>query len=72
MTKETKQKLLFKKESERTKAERLIRDLVCYGIVIYVAILGYLFVNAQVNLANAQIDALSQAMNGNLTSHYVD
>ena len=54
MPKKVQKNLFYKKESERTKTEKLIRDLVCYGVVIYAAVLGFLLVNANVNLTNAQ------------------
>jgi hypothetical protein len=55
----TKQKLFYKKECERTKTEKIIRDVVCYGVVIYAAILGFLLVDANANLANAQAQLIS-------------
>lgn len=62
MARETKKSSLFKKESERTKTEKLVRDLCMYGIVIYAAIMGYLVVNANVNLANAQAAYISNSI----------
>lgn len=62
MPKETKKRVLFKKEDERSKTEKLIRDLVCYGVVIYAAIMGFLVVNANVNLANAQAAYISNSI----------
>ena len=59
MTKEMKQRLFYKKESDRTPTEKLVRDVVCYGVVIYAAVLGFLLVNANVNLANAQAELIS-------------
>ena len=69
MPKEVKSRVLFKKESERTKTEKLIRDLVCYGVVIYAAVLGFLVVNANVNLANAQTELISNSIH---TQHAVE
>ncbi len=62
MTKKTKQRLFYKKESERTKTEKLIRDLCMYWVVIYAAVMGYLVVNANVNLANAQAEYVSSCI----------
>ena len=62
MKRETKQKLLYKRESERTKTEKLIRDIACYSVVIYAAILGFLLVDANANLANAQAELVSNSI----------
>ena len=69
MTKDLKKRLVYKKESERTRTEKLIRDLVCYGVVIYAAVLGFLVVNANVNLANAQAELISNSIH---TQHAVN
>lgn len=52
-----KQNLFYKKESCRSKKEKLCRDIACYGVTIFAAVMGFLFVNANVSLANAEIDA---------------
>ena len=54
---------LKKAESDRTKKERVIRDIVCYAVVAYVAVLSILFVNAQVKLANASSDLANAFIN---------
>lgn len=59
MKKETKQKLLYKKESERTPSEKLFRDIICYLLVIYVSTLAFFFVNSQIKLADAQTDLIN-------------
>ena len=69
MSKDLRKKLVYKKESERTRTEKLIRDLVCYGVVIYAAVLGFLVVNANVNLANAQTELISNSIH---TQHAVE
>ena len=69
MPKEAKKRVLFKKEDERSKTEKLIRDLVCYGIVIYAAVMGFLVVNANVNLANAQAAYISNSI---VTQHAIN
>ena len=69
MAKERMKRLVYKKESERTRTEKLIRDLVCYGVVIYAAVLGFLVVNANVNLANAQAELISNSIH---TQHAVN
>ena len=69
MSKDLRKKLVYKKESERTRTEKLIRDLVCYAVVIYAAVLGFLVVNANVNLANAQAELISNSIH---TQHAID
>ena len=62
MKKLTKERLLHKKEADRTKTEKLIRDIACYSVVIYAAILGFLLVDANANLANAQAELVSNSI----------
>lgn len=69
MSKDLKKRLVYKKESERTRTEKLIRDLVCYAVVVYAAVLGFLVVNANVNLANAQAELISNSIQ---TQHAVE
>ena len=69
MSKDLRKKLIYKKESERIRTEKLIRDLVMYGVVIYAAVLGFLVVNANVNLANAQAELISNSIQ---TQHAVN
>ena len=52
--KKSRKNLIYKKESERTKSEKLFRAIVCFIVVIYTAILGYMLINA--NLAEAEAD----------------
>jgi hypothetical protein len=59
MTKETKKEKklpIFKKEADRTKKEKLIRDIACFAVLIYVSVLFLLFANSQIKLANAQTE----------------
>lgn len=44
---------------QASKKENIIRDVACYVVVAYVAVLSFLFVNAKVELLNAQADAIS-------------
>ena len=59
MPKTTKGNLLYKKESCRTKKEKVCRDIVCYGVTIFAAVMWFLLVNANANLANAESDFAS-------------
>lgn len=47
---------LVKKEADRTATEKLVRDIICFIVVIYVSVLWLVYVNSQVKLANAQMD----------------
>jgi len=66
MKKETKEKLIYKKEADRTSTEKLLRDIVFYVLVLYVATLAFFLVNSQIKLANAQTDLI----NASLMSEY--
>ena len=59
MAQKTKEIIFYKKEAKRSKAERVCRDVVCYGVTIFAAVMGFLLVNANVNLANAESDYAS-------------
>lgn len=59
MPKTTKGNLFYKKESCRTKKEKVCRDIVCYGVTIFAAVMGFLLVNANANLANAESNLAS-------------
>ena len=62
MSKATKRNLFYKKESCRTKKEKVCRDVVCYGVTIFAAIMGFLLVNANASLANAESDFASNSV----------
>ncbi|MBQ2599934.1 hypothetical protein II582_00740 [bacterium] len=62
MKKETKQKLIYKKESERTPSEKLLRDIICYLLVIYVSTLAFFWVNSQIKLADAQTELVNASL----------
>ena len=62
MKRELRQKLLYKREFERTRKEKLARDIVCYWVTIFAAIMGFLLVDANINLANAESDFASNSV----------
>ena len=62
MTRVKKENLFYKKESCRTKKEKLCRDIACYGVTIFAAIMGFLLVDANISLANAESDAASNSV----------
>ena len=59
MAKKLKKTLFYKKESERTKKEKLVRAVVFFGVVIYTAIMGYLLIDANARLAEAEAENAS-------------
>jgi len=70
MSQATKQRLFYKKECDRTRTEKLIRDIVCYAVVLYAAIMGYMLINANVNLANAQAELISNQISAAQAAQY--
>ena len=54
MRKEVKEKLVGKQEKGD-----FLKSLIAYVVVVYVATLGFLLVDANVKLANAQADLIS-------------
>lgn len=62
MAKVRKQNLFYKKESERSRREKICRDIACYGVTIFAAVMGFLLVDANANLANAESDAASNSV----------
>jgi hypothetical protein len=52
-----KQNILYKKESCRTKKEKFCRDIACYAVTIFAAVMGFLFVSANASLVEAEADA---------------
>ena len=57
MSKTSKRNLFYKKESCRSKKEKLCRDIACYGVTIFAAIMGFLLVEANASLAEAEAEA---------------
>jgi len=55
----TKNFLFYKKESERTKSEKLCRDIAFYGVTIFTAVMGFLLVDANASLLEAEADSAS-------------
>ena len=53
----TKQRLLHKKESERSRREKVCRDIACYGVTIFAALMGFLLIDANASLAEAEANA---------------
>ena len=49
----------YKKESDRTKGEKLCRNIVCYCVTIFTAVMGFLLVDANASLLEAEADFAS-------------
>jgi hypothetical protein len=62
MPKTRKNNLFYKRECERSRKEKLCRDIACYGVTIFAAVMGFLLVDANVSLANAESDAASNSV----------
>ncbi len=58
----TKQKLFYKKESERTRKQKVCRDIACYGVTIFAALMGFLLVDANASLLEAEADAAENSI----------
>ena len=58
----TKQKLFYKKENERTRRQKVCRDIACYGVTIFAAIMGFLLVDANASLLEAEADAAENSI----------
>ena len=57
-------KIVHKPEAERSKTERLIRDIAFFGVIVYAAVMTFLVINAESTkveadsvLLSAQIEA---------------
>ncbi len=58
----TKERLFHKKESLRSRKEKLCRDVAFYGVTIVAALMGFLLVDANIDLANAESDFASNSV----------
>jgi len=54
---------LRKKESERTKVEKIVRDVVFFAVVIFAAVMTYAYLDAKSQLVEAESEATIVAMN---------
>ena len=58
----TKQKLFYKKECERTRKQKVCRDIACYGVTIFAVLMGFLLVDANASLLEAEADAAENSI----------
>ena len=56
------EKILYKRECKRTRKEKLFRDVACYWVTIFAALMGFLLVEANANLADAESDFASASL----------
>ena len=57
-------KIVHKPEAERSKTERLLRDIAVFGVIVYAAVMTFLAINvetAQVEADSALISAQIEA-----------
>ena len=51
-------KIVHKPEAERSKTERLIRDIAFFGVIVYAAVMTFLVINTE----STQVEAESQLL----------
>jgi hypothetical protein len=54
---------LRKKEADRTKLEKLARNLTFFGVVIFTAIMAYAVVNVEAQIAEGEINLIAMNIN---------
>ena len=52
-------KIVHKPEAERSKTERLIRDIAFFGVIVYDAVMTFLVINAESTKVEADSALLS-------------
>ena len=52
-------KIVHKPESERSKTERLLRDIAFFGVIVYAAVMTFLVINAESTKVEADSALLS-------------
>lgn len=60
-------KFVHKPESERSKTEKLIRDIAFFGVVIYAAVMTFLVFNAETQ----QVEAESRLVSAQISAQQV-
>ena len=60
-------KFVHKPESERSKAEKLIRDIAFFGVVVYAAVMTFLVFNAETQ----QVEAESRLVSAQISAQQV-
>lgn len=52
---------LYKPENERTKTQKVIRDVAFFGVVIYAAVITFLYIDAESQVVELDCGAYSAA-----------
>ncbi len=52
---------LHKTEAERTKTQKLVRDVAFFGVVVYAAVMTFMVFNAEADRAEAETNLLSSS-----------
>jgi hypothetical protein len=60
-------KIVHKPESERSKTERLLRDIAFFGVIVYAAVMTFLVVNAE----STQVEAESALLSAQIEAQQV-
>ncbi len=53
---------LHKAESERTKTQKLVRDLAFFGVVVYAAVMTFLVFNAETQQVEAEANLAASSL----------
>lgn len=61
VTKAARRAGLYKPEEERTKLQKIVRDVVFFGVVVYAAVMTFLVIDAEAHEAEVTCDALPDA-----------
>jgi hypothetical protein len=60
-------KIVHKPEAERSKTERLLRDIAFFGVIVYAAVMTFLVINAE----STQVEAESQLLSAQIEAQQV-
>ena len=52
---------LYKPENERTKAQKIARDVACFAVVVYAAVISFLYFSAESTVIELDCQAQLQA-----------
>ncbi len=61
MKKVAKKLVLHKAEAERTKMQKIVRDVAFFGVVVYAAVMTFMVFNAEADRAEAETNLLSSS-----------
>lgn len=62
MKKVAKKLRLHKTEAERTKTQKLVRDLAFFGVVVYAAVMTFLVFNAETQQVEAEANLAASSL----------